>query len=112
MYFHISDEKRQNASTVHENIMCVLNDRNTGASNKDVPEIRIDKLETLFEICDGAASQYRCGHVLQSIAHIVTLTQTQLYRIIQCPGHGNSKVDATCGVNSRLELTSSICKCH
>ena len=39
MYFHISDEKRYNASTVHENIMHVLNDLNTGASNKNVPEI-------------------------------------------------------------------------
>jgi hypothetical protein len=60
-YTHLSDDKKQNASTVRYNIEHLINDIDTRG------EMPREKLSDVFEITDGCAVQYRCGIVLHSL---------------------------------------------
>jgi hypothetical protein len=62
LYLHLSDDKKQNASTVRCNIEHLINDID---ARGDMPR---EKLRGVFEIPDGCAVQYCCGMILHSLA--------------------------------------------
>ena len=55
MYHHISDEKKQNASTIYSNIMHALDDLD---KNNEMP---VEMLKAMHEIAIGCVTQYWCG---------------------------------------------------
>jgi len=55
-------------------------------------------LESIYEIVDGCAVQYRCGQVLYFISQIALSLGVRLVRCVQAPGHGKEEVDGLQGV--------------
>ena len=92
LYTHLSDDKKQNGSTVRCNTEHVLNDlENRG-------ELKRELLNSIYEIVDECAVQYRCSQVLYFLSQIALSWRILFVRCVQAPGHGKEEVDGLQGV--------------
>jgi hypothetical protein len=64
LYTHLSDDKKQDGSTIRCNTEHVLNDFN------EIREIPRELLESKYKIVDGCAGQYCCSQVLYFLSQI------------------------------------------
>jgi hypothetical protein len=87
LYTHLSDDKKQNGSTVRCNTEYVLNDLD------EKGKLPRELLEAIYEIVDGCASQYRCGQVLYFLSQIAVYWRVRFVCCVQAPGHGKKEVD-------------------
>ena len=92
LYTHLSDDKKQNGSTVRCNTEHLLNDLDNRG------ELPRELLYSIYEIVDGCAVQYRCGQVLYFLSQIALSRRARFVRCVQAPGHGKEEVDGLQGV--------------
>ncbi len=92
LYTHLSDDKKQNGSTVRCNAEHVLNDVDERG------ELPRELLEVIYQIVDGCAVQYHCGQVLYFVSQIAFSWRVRFVPCMQAPGHGKEKVDGLQGV--------------
>jgi hypothetical protein len=90
LYTHLSDDKKQDASTIRCNIEHVLNDLDEGERPRKL-------LNALYDITDRCSVQYRCGQVLYSLSQIASSWNVSFTRCVQAPGHGKEEVDGIVG---------------
>ena len=96
LYTHLSDDKKQNGSTVRCNTEHLLNDLDNRG------ELPRELLYSIYEIVDGCAVQYRCGQVLYFLSQIALSWRACFVRCVQAPGHGKEEVD---GLHQGVEKT-------
>ncbi len=89
LYTHLSDDKKQDASTVRCNIEHVLNDL-------DEEERPRQLLNAIYDITDGCAVQYCCGQV-HSLSQVASSWNVCFTRCVQAPGYGKEEVDGIVG---------------
>ena len=80
LYTHLSDNKKQDASTIRCNLEHVLGDLD---KRKEMPR---ELLQAVYNIVDGCAVQYRCGVVLYTMA-MISYSISLLHKM--CPGTGS-----------------------
>ncbi len=80
LYTHLSDDKKQNGSTVRCNTEHVLNDLDKRG------ELPHELLEALYKIVDGCAVQYHCGQKLYFLSQIAFSWGVYFVRCVQAPG--------------------------
>jgi len=90
LYTHLSNDKKQDASTIRCNIENVLNDLDEGERPRQL-------LNALYDITDGCSVQYRRGQVLYSLSQIASSWNVCFTRCVQAPGHGKEEVDGIVG---------------
>ena len=92
LYTHLSDDKKQNGSTVRCNTEHLLN----YLDNRG--ELPRELLDSIYEIVEGCAVQYRCRQVLYFLSQIALSRRAHFVRCVQAPGHGKEEVDGLQGV--------------
>ena len=93
LYASLSDDKKQDASTVRCNIEHVFNDL------EERGELNRANLNGIYDIVDGCAVQYRCATVLYVLSQLSTQLNTCYTRNVQAPGHGKEEVDGLIGTD-------------
>ncbi len=94
LYASLSDDKKQDASTVRCNIEHVWNDL------EERGELNQGNLNGMYDIVDGCAMQYRCATVLYVLAQLSILQLNTCYmRNVQAPGHGKEEVNGLIGTD-------------
>ena len=84
---HLSDMSKQDASTTHAHLICLLNKLcGTG-------EVKTRKT-TILDHSDGCSKQYRCGTALYLLSVLSSQFGVAIDRMIGAPGHGKDVVDA------------------
>ena len=95
-YSVLSDEKRQDAGTVAQNIRMVLHDL---LHNQ---EVKHQTISTLLSVVDGCAVQYRSGSVFHELCQLSVEFGLVYDRLVQASGHGKSIVDSANGHDKTL----------
>jgi hypothetical protein len=86
---HLSDMSKQDASSTHAHLICLLNKLcATG-------EIKAQgRKTTILDHSDGCSKQYRCGTALYLLSVLSSQFGVTVDRMIGAPGHGKDVVDA------------------
>ena len=84
---HLSDRLKQDASTTHAHMICLLN------KMAEKGEIQARKT-TILEHSDGCSKQYRCGTALYLLSVLASQFGVMVDHMIGAPGHGKDVVDA------------------
>ncbi len=88
---HLSDEKSQIAATTFVNTVQMLDDIHQRG------ELEAKDYNTIIQITDGCAGQYKCGTALYMLAMNAQQTGKLFYHFVKCAGHGKCQCDAEGG---------------
>ncbi len=91
LYTHLSDVKKQDASTIRCNFEHLLNDLDRRN------EMPWELLQAMYHIVDGCAVQYQSSAVLYTMVIISYSMRGCYIRCVQAPGHGKEEVDGPIG---------------
>ncbi len=92
MYTHLSDNKKQDSSTIRCHIEHVSNDLD------EKREMPCQMLQAIYNIVDRCAVNYWCGVVLYVLTMISYSLKVLNIRCVQAPGHGKEEVDGLIGI--------------
>jgi hypothetical protein len=84
---HLSDMSKQDASTTHAHLVCLL------TKICVTGEVRT-KTTTILDHSDGCSKQYQCGTALYLLSVLSSQFGITFDRMIGAPGHGKDVVDA------------------